>query len=55
MDVKTNSRKAYLVENIGRLMYTFNSTGCVLFFYHVLLFTVGIGTVILGGISLGKT
>ena len=33
----------------------FNSTGCVLFFYHVLLFTVGIGTVILGGISLGKT
>jgi hypothetical protein len=38
-----------------QILVFFNSTGCLLFFYHVLLFTVGIGTVILGGISLGKT
>lgn len=29
-------------------------TGGLLFFYHVTLFTVGVGTIILGSISLGK-
>ena len=29
-------------------------SGCLLYFYHVILFAVGIGTVILGGISLGE-